>query len=166
MRLPAFTVCLALATSISVSACTCIWADAPPDYVAESDIVFQGVVLERKVLPARPDMRGRERYAITLRVERYWKGDPGPTVVIHGLEPLADCLGGGELKVDRRYLLFVSIKTSQEVFLEDYFWYGWTDVIPEGDPILEIKPCTPSGEISRGQGFVRNLGKGRTPKRE
>jgi hypothetical protein len=44
----------------------------PADFGAP--VVFRGPVTDRQSLAILPAMRGRRRYAITFRVDEYWKG--------------------------------------------------------------------------------------------
>lgn len=64
------------------------------------------VVIERKTLPTRREMKGPGRYAITFRVEEYWKGSPGRTLTLYGLDGGTDCLGDGDYQIGRNYLVY------------------------------------------------------------
>jgi hypothetical protein len=145
--------------------CSCVSAVKPPvDF--EASVVFRGTVTGKKLLPARAEMNGRGRYAITFRVDENWKGSRQPTIVTYGLDDGTDCMGGSSYTVGNNYLVFASEKTSQDVSLDGtHLWFGWTDVLPKGTPMLVPTPCTPSGETSRV--FVRDainqLGKGSSP---
>jgi hypothetical protein len=146
--------------------CTCVSATmAPADFGAA--VVFRGTVTARKPLAVLTEMRGRGRYAITFRVDEYWKGPRQPTVVVYGLDDGSDCLGGSGFEVRKDYLIFASEQPSQDVFLPGgtTLWYGWTDVVAKGTPMLVPKACAPSGETSKI--FVMNalsrLGKGSPP---
>ena len=48
---------------------------------------------------------------------------------------------------------------------KDYFWFGWTDVLPEGTHMLVPAACAPGGEttVAVVRTALRELGKGRTP---
>lgn len=147
---------------IPAFSCTCAWSTKPAaDYGAS--VVLRGVVTEKKVLPARDEMKGRRRYAIKFRVSEYWKGPRQPTVVVYGLDDGTDCLGGSRYEIGKDYLVFASEQPSRDVFLgSTTFWYGWTDVQPKGTPMLMDTACAPNGETSKI--FVRDalhrLGKG------
>jgi hypothetical protein len=122
------------------------------------------VVLERKILPPRAEMRRRNRYAITFRVDEYWKGAPGRKVVIYGLDPGTDCLGDGGYLTGRAYLVFALEQRVKDVRLADYFWYGWTDVLPEGSAMLvPDAACKPGGEVAKVRAALNRLGPGRVP---
>jgi hypothetical protein len=86
-----------VSSSITALPCTCVTAVNPTakTMMADDAVVFRGVVTARKTLPSRAEMRGRNRYAISFRVDEYWKGSPGRTLVIYGLDPVTDCLGDG-----------------------------------------------------------------------
>src|ERR1700733_7994977 len=78
--------------------CTCVSSTMPPaDYGAS--VIFRGTVTEKKTLPVRPEMPRRGRYAITFRVDEYWKGPRQLTIVIYGLDDGTDCLGGSSYEV-------------------------------------------------------------------
>lgn len=127
-------------------------------------MVFRGRVIERKTLPVHRDMRGRGRYAITFRVDEYWKGPVPSTITIYGMDDGTDCLGGGFYRVGQSYLVYAGEGTSKDVKLEDYFWYGWTDVLAEGTKMLFPRlTCTPGGEVSKVGAALRELGKGMRP---
>jgi len=145
-------------TCAPVFSCTCVSATKQPsDFGASA--VFRGTVIEKKLMPARTEMNGRGRYAITFRVDENWKGARQRTIVIYGLDDGTDCMGGSSYTVGKNYLVFASEETSQDVYLDGtHLWFGWTDVLPQGTPMLVTMACTPSGETS--QGFVRDALKG------
>ena len=127
--------------------CTCMSKTLPPaDFGAA--VVFRGTVTARKPLAVLTEMRGRGRYAIAFRVDEYWKGPRQPTVIVYGLDNGSDCLGGSGFEVGKDYLIFAS---EQDVFWPGgtTFWYGWTDVVPKGTPMLAPQACAPSGETSQ-----------------
>jgi hypothetical protein len=145
--------------------CTCVWAAKPPvDFGAS--VVFRGTVTDKKLLPVREEMNGRGRYAITFRVDENWKGSRQRTIVIYGLDEGTDCRGGSSYEVGKNYLVFASEQQSQDVSLDGTkLWFGWTDVLPKGTPMLVPMGCTPGGETSKV--FVKDalnqLGKGSPP---
>jgi hypothetical protein len=110
-------------------------------------------------------MHGRERYAITFRIDESWKGTRQRTVIVYGMTDGTDCKGGSGYEVGQNYLVFADEKPSQDKVIGGLFLYGWTDVVAKGTPILEPQECSPSGEISRE--FViealKRLGKGSVP---
>jgi hypothetical protein len=146
--------------------CTCVWAKTPPADFGAS-VVFRGTVSDKTLLPDRAEMKHRGRYAITFRVDQYWKKSRQRTIVIYGLDARADCMGGSSYEVGKNYLVFASKQPSKDVYLDGAnLWFGWTDVLPKGTPMLVPTACTPSGEIS--EVFVRTalnrLGKGSLPR--
>jgi hypothetical protein len=126
-------------------------------------LVFRGTVMERTLLRERAEMRGRRRYAITFSVDEYWKGSPGSRVTLYGLDPGTDCMGDGGYEVGKNYLVFASEATVTDVVLDDFFWYGWADVLPEGSKMLVPAPCQLGGEASKAASALRELGKGGRP---
>jgi hypothetical protein len=128
-------------------------------------VVFRGTVLERKRLPQRVEMKGRGRYAITFRVEEYWKGPPRRTVILYGVDSGTDCLGDGGYEVGKNYLVYAAEDHAKDVILDEFFWYGWTDVLPEGTKMLLPTACTPGGETSKVRKALGELGNGRIPPR-
>jgi hypothetical protein len=144
--------------------CTCVWTTKPPvDFGAS--VVFRGTVTDRKLMPARAEMK-RGRYEITFRVDEVWKGSRQRTIVLYGVDDGTDCMGGSSYEVGKNYLVFASEQSSQDVSLDGTkLWFGWTDVLPKGTPMLVPTACSPSGEIS--EIFVKDalnqLGKGSPP---
>jgi hypothetical protein len=126
--------------------------------------VFRGVVIERKILPRRPDLR-RGRYAITFRVDEYWKGSPASTIVIYGVDPGTDCMGWGDVEVGKAYLMYAGEQEAKDVVVGDHFWIGWADLFPKGTKLLVPVACAPSGEVSTAgvDQALRELGKGKRP---
>ncbi len=110
-------------------------------------------------------MKVRNRYAITFRVNEYWKGSLGRRVTLYGIDARADCMGGGGYQVGKNYLVYAGQGKARDIILENgFFWYGWTDVLPEGTPMLVPQlACTPGGETSTATQAIRELGKGRAP---
>jgi hypothetical protein len=148
--------------------CTCVEAkNSNPYSVAEAsaETAFWGTVTKREILPRRPEMRGRDRFAVTFRVAEYWKGKLARIVVVYDLAPSADCQGrdyeeGGE------YLVYASFGPSRDVKLDDHFWYGWTDVVTAGTAMLQpIMGCIPGNPANR-TAARRIFGKGRRPSSE
>lgn len=132
--------------------------------MSDSSVVFRGAVLERKTLPIRAEMKGRGRYAITFRVDEYWKGSPGRSLIIYGLDGGTDCMGDGGYEVGKSYLVYATEHEVEDVVLDEFFWYGWTDVLPKGLRMLTPQTaCMPGGEASRVGHALHQLGKGRVP---
>jgi hypothetical protein len=130
--------------------------------MSDAAMVFRGLVIERKVLPSRDDMRGRGRYSIVFRVNEYWKGSSERTVLLYDVDPSSDCLGFG-YQVGKEYLVYAREQKVDDIFVGDALWVGWKDILPEGSDMLVDIACTPTGEISTV--FVRaalaELGRGR-----
>ena len=136
-----------------------------------ASVVFRGTVVSRRALPQRTEMKGRGRYAITFLVDEDWKGNPGRSVTLYGLDGGTDCLGDGGYKVGKNYLVYASEQDAQDVTIDGFpdgpFWYGWTDVLPKGTKMLVPQTaCMPGGETSAVRKSVRELGKARIPAKE
>lgn len=130
--------------------------------MSDATLVFRGTVIERKTLPQRDEMKGRQRYATTFRIDEYWKGSPGATAVIYGMDDGTDCLGDGGYTAGKNYLVYAAETDSTDVILDEYFWYGWTDIRPKGTKMLIPQlACMPGGETSTVRKAIRKLGKGR-----
>lgn len=147
-------------------ACTCAFPKMPPaDYGAS--VVFRGTVTDRQTLVARPEMRGRKRYAITLRVDESWKGSVQRSVVIYGLDEGTDCMGGSRLEVGKNYLVFASEQPSVDVLRPGSKepWFSWADVLPKGTPVLMLTACAPTGQTSEPYVIqaLKRLGKATSP---
>jgi len=145
--------------------CTCGWATKPAADFGAS-VVFRGTVTDKKLLPARTEMKGRRRYETTFRVDENWKGSRRRTIVIYGVDNGTDCMGGSGFEVGKNYLVFASEQSSQDASLKGtYLQFDWTDVLPRGTPMLAPTACAPGGETSKI--FVRDaldqLGKGSPP---
>src|ERR1700691_1645571 len=104
--------------------------------MSQASVVFRGTVIDRKTLPQRPQVKGRGRYAITFHVDEYWKGSPGTTIVIYGVDPGTDCMGWGDVEVGKAYLMYVGKQEAKDVVVGDHFWIGWADLFPKGTKIL------------------------------
>lgn len=132
-----------------------------------SALVFRGSVSHVETLPEHPKMRGRQRYAVTFLVDEYWRGTPAQTITLYDLDPGTDCMGAG-FQSGRTYLVFASEEMAKDNQPDpDFFWYGWTDVLPPGSPMfLPITACMPGGDTSVGavRKQIRQLGRGFTPK--
>lgn len=162
-RIPAF----ATAFVSAAIACTIIYTPTPREALRAATVVFRGTVLKSEVLRQHPEMRGRKRYAVTLRATEYWKGDRGETVVLYDLDPGTDCLGVG-LQVGKEYLIFAKEEGAADLrYAADDFAFGWTDVLPPGTPMLKPEANVPGGDLS-DPGVKRSmhqLGKGRKAKK-
>lgn len=109
-------------------------------------------------------MRQRNRYAITFRVDEYWKGSARQTIILYGMDGGTDCLGGGGHGVGKNCLVYASEQEVKDVIMEDgFFWYGWTDVLPRGTKVLTPTSCSPGGESSGVRKGLSELGKGGVP---
>ena len=162
---------LSLVSSCTTAlACTCVTMalnSTAKTMMSDDAVVFRGVVTQRKTLPSRAEMRERNRFAITFRVDEYWKGSPGRTLVIYGLDPGTDCLGDGGYQVGKEYLVYAREERAKDVLMGDYFWYGWKDILPEGSVMLvPDTACKPGGEVAKARAALGELGLGRVPTEE
>jgi hypothetical protein len=158
-----------MSSNITAFPCTCVGsANAPvKTRMADDAVVFRGVVMERKTLPRRAEMRGRNRYAITFRVDEYWKGTPGRTLVIYALDNSTDCMRDGGYQVGKSYLVFAYEQPAKDFLVGDYFWHGWKDILPEGSPmLLPDIACKPGGEVGKVRAVLDQLGPGKAPPEE
>ena len=133
--------------------------------MADVSEVFRGTVIARKALPPLSEMRGRGRYAISFRVDEFWKGSVGRNVTVYVVDSGSDCLGDGGYEVGKNYLVYANEVDVRDVILEGgFFWYGWTDVLPRGTKMLMPETaCTLGGETSSVRKAIRELGKTRLP---
>lgn len=155
-----------VSSGITALPCTCVTAvnSTAKTMMGDDAVVFRGVVTERKTLPSRMEMKGRNRYVIAFRVDEYWKGSPGRTLVIYGLDSGTDCLGDGGYQVGKEYLVYAKEQRADDVVMGDYFWYGWKDILPEGSGMLvPDTSCKPGGELAKARGALKELGPGRVP---
>ena len=60
--------------------CTIVNQPSPREALKVAAVVFRGTVTKTEALPTHPEVRGRQRFAVALRVTEYWKGDRGQTV--------------------------------------------------------------------------------------
>jgi len=160
------TLGLLLLGALPAFPCTCVVAVNPNARTAMSDVsvVFRGTVVQRRTLPRRIEMRGRGRYAITFQVDEYWKGTPGRNVILYGVDDGTDCLGDGGYEIGKNYLVYASEQVVKDVIMDGIFWYGWTDVLPEGTTMLVPQTvCRPGGATSAVRKALRELGRGRIP---
>jgi len=124
----------------SATACTCVSFPPPSEAMQASALVFRGSVTHVKTLPERPKMGGRQRYAVTFLVEEYWRGTPAQTITLYDLDPGTDCMGAG-FQSGRTYLVFAAEEIAKDYQPDpDFFWCGWTDVLPAGTPMF--RPLT------------------------
>jgi hypothetical protein len=144
--------------------CTIVNQPSPREALKLAAVVFRGTVLNSEPLPTHPEMRGRQRFAVMLRVAEYWKGDRGATITLYDLSPGTDCIGAG-LQAGKEYLIFASEEGARDNRLGGDLWYGWTDVLPSGTPILQPM-ATFGGDLSQlvMRGNMRQLGRGKKPR--
>jgi hypothetical protein len=126
--------------------------------------------MEVATLPVRPEMKGRGRVKVIFEVLRYWKGKPNSLVTLYDLSlgESGDCMGYG-FQIGKEYLVYAQSTISKDVRPDpDFFWYGWTDVIPVGTPMLvPAMACSPGGDVKRSytRAALRRLGAGEKPDR-
>ena len=151
-------------------ACTCVsFPDAKEAMAgAYSSVVFRGTVTKSEVLPQHPEMRNRRRYAVTFQVHEQWKGEQKQELTLYTLDPGTDCMGAG-YKVAEEYLVYARSTPAQDYRYDDFFWYGWTDVVPKGSPMLvPVAGCMPGGSTSTPEvrESVKALGRGTIPRKK
>ena len=164
MRLSLASLAVGIAVP-SAMACTIVNQPPPREALKLAAVVFRGTVLSSKLLPSHPEMRGRQRFVVTVRVREYWKGNPGETVTLYDLAPGTDCMGAG-LRPGNEYLIFASEEGARDYQPDgDFFWFGWTDVLPAGTPMLQPLG-TLGGDLSDAvvQSNMRQLGRGKRPR--
>ena len=145
--------------------CTIVNQPSPREALKLAVVVFRGAVLKSDALPMRPEMRGRQRFVVTLRVTEYWKGNRGATVTLYDLSPGTDCMGAG-LQPGKEYLIFASEEGARDHRLDaDTFWYGWTDLLNAGTPMLQ-PIATFGGDLSEPhvRSDMAKLGRGKMPR--
>lgn len=160
---------LLLLTASLAQPCVCVNdpKSEGKDAMDSASLVFRGTVIARSALPPHPQMRGRSRYAITFRVDEYWKGSPSSTVTIYKPNAGIDCDSGDYHEVGKNYLVYADQVEARDAKADDYFMYGWSDVLPSETKILiGVDACAPSGETTekRVRKALRQLGKGHIPK--
>jgi hypothetical protein len=162
-----FLVSLMLGFSFAspVMGCTMVNQPTPREELKLAAVVFRGTVLKSEQLAMHPEMRGRQRFRVTLRVSEYWKGNLGETVTLYDLAPGADCMGQG-MRPDKEYLIFASEEGARDHRFDNIFWFGWTDVLPAGTPMLQPMG-TLGGELSDAvvHSNMQHLGRGRKPRK-
>ena len=158
------TLALVIFVTRAASPCTIVNQPSPREALKVATVVFRGTVLKSEPLPTHPEMGGRQRFAVTLRVAEYWKGDRGRTITLYDLSPGTDCIGAG-LQAGKEYLVFAYEEGARDNRLGGDFWYGWTDVLPAGTPMLQPM-ATFGGGLSQAavRVDVRELGPGRKPR--
>jgi hypothetical protein len=73
-------------------------------------------------------------------------------------------VGDGGYLVGKAYLVFAVERQVKDVWIGDFFWYGWKDILPEG--ALMLMPdtaCKPGGEVAKVSAALKELGSGRAP---
>ena len=156
------TVALLLFGALPAVPCSCVYpvGTTAKTQLSDAAVALRGSVVDRKTLPRRPDMR-RGRYAITFRVDEYWKGSPSKTIVVYGVDPGTDCEGWGDVEIGKAYLIYAREQKVEDIFLADRLWIGWKDVLPEGTKMLVPVECSPSGEVSQVGWALKELGTGK-----
>jgi hypothetical protein len=129
-----------------------------------SSVIFRGVVVGKRKLPAPERIHGSV-YAITYRVDQYWKGSPTRDLVIYGMADVfpGRCEGWGDVSVGKEYLIYAFEGEVQDEYNQpDRTWIEYVDVIPKGTKIMTVGACTHSGEVSRSDvdTALRKLGPG------
>lgn len=165
------TLFLSVGVPSHIMACTCaVLVDpanpVPPDQVftRTSSLIFRGVVVGKRKLPAPERLQGSV-YAVTYRVNEYWRGSPTRELVIYGMADVfpGRCEGWGDVSVGKEYLIYASESEVQDQYSQpDRTWIEYVDAIPKGTKILTVPACTPSGEVSESNvdRALRRLGPG------
>jgi hypothetical protein len=157
---------LSLATIDQTAACTCVSAVGANARTEMKDAsrVFRGIVLEAKTLPQHPEMKSRQRFTVTFRVDRSWKGPSARTVTVYDLDPGTDCQGFG-YEVGKEYLVYAYLSEAEDYRLNPDLWFGWTDILAPGTKMLRPMACTPGGLTSErwAKKAMSELGKGNAP---
>ena len=149
------TIAVALLSSMAVrsaAACTCVSAakETAVSQMRDVALVFKGTVVESKLLPEHPEVH-RARYAVTFRVERYWKGSPAAKVTLFDVSPGTDCQEFG-FEVGKQYLVYALQSEANDFRLENgRLLWAWTDVLPAGAAMLQATACTPGGPLRRNR---------------
>ncbi len=158
------TILLALSVGEGLG-CSCFEPADAKVAMESMGAVFRGKVRQKEILAQHPQMHGRARYRLTMQVLEQWRGELQDTVTLYDMDPGTDCMGTG-LQVGREYLVYASDSRSADTRIEDKFWFGWIDVVPEGTPMLRPDgACLPGGLVSdpRVQKALKQIGKGRVP---
>src|SRR5258708_446349 len=163
---------LCVGTASHILACSCIFAVDPANretldqrFMRTSSVIFRGVVVGKRKLPA-PERIHESVYAVTYRVDEYWKGSPARELVIYGMADVfpGRCEGWGDVSVGKEYLIyaFESEVKDGPYSQPERTWIEYVDVIPKGTKIMRVDACAPSRQLS-GSGVdpaLRNLGPG------
>jgi hypothetical protein len=156
--------------NLAALACTCVSFPNAKEAMADvyASVVFRGTVIKSEVLPQHPEMGGRRRYAVTFQVHEQWKGELKQALTLYSLDPGTDCMGAG-YRVGEEYLVYAKLTPAQDYRYDDFFWYGWTDVVTKGSPMLvPTVACMPWGPTSvpEVRKSVRDLGRGSIPRKK
>jgi hypothetical protein len=168
-----FTMLFLCAGSASpIFACSCVFPVDPahPEtsdqmFMRTSSVIFRGVVVGKRKLPS-PEKFRESVYAVTYRVDEYWKGSPARELVIYSMADVfpGRCEGWGDVSVGKEYLIYgFEGAIENEPNPPDRTWIQYGDVIPKGTKIMTVGACTPSGEVSRSDvaPALRKLGSGK-----
>lgn len=162
---------LFVGTAGPVLACTCAFVVDPanpetPDemFMRTSSVIFRGVVVGKRKLPAPERIHGSV-YAVTYRVDEYWKGSPGRELVIYGMADVfpGRCEEWGEVSIGEEYLIYAfDGEVQDEQSYPNRTWIEYVDVIPKATKIMTVRACTYSGQVSMSYVVraLRNLGPG------
>jgi len=77
------------------------------------------------------------------------------------VEPRPDCIGAA-FGLGKEYVVFALAQRAQDYRLGDNFWYGWLDILRQGDEILTVNNfCDSSAELKDAKRTLKELGKGK-----
>jgi hypothetical protein len=148
---------LCVGTPGPILACSCFHLVDPAnpetfeqELMRTSAVIFRGAVIGKRRLPAPERIQGSV-YAVTYRVDEYWKGSPARELVIYGISDVfaGRCEGWGDVTVGKEYLIYAFESEVQEHNQPARAWIEYVDVVPKGTKIMTVGACTPSGEVSR-----------------
>jgi hypothetical protein len=97
-------------------ACTIVDQPPPREAVKLAALVFRGSFVKSETLPPHPETRGRQRFAVTLRVAEYWKGSRGEIVTLYDVSPRTVWVLGYKWV---EYLIFASEEGAREYLERD-----------------------------------------------
>ena len=156
-----FAMCMILGYPSVGQPCSCI-AGTLKQEISSAAMVFRGRVIDIAILPERKE-NPRSRQAVTFATSRWWKGLSSNKITVYVIAPGTDCIGAS-FDNGEEYLVFADAALSRDVFLEHRFWYGWKDVLPEGEPFLTVNNfCDSTARVSLARKTLRRLGRGTKP---
>lgn len=168
------TLLICAGAACPILACTCVSALDPAKSETSdqmsmrvSSVVFRGLVIGKRKLSS-PDRIHGSIYAVTYRVDEYWKGSPTRELIVYGMADVfpGRCEGWGEVSVGKEYLIYAFESEVQSESSADRNWIEYADVIQKGTKIMTVGACTPSRQVSStdDKTVLRELGPSMRPK--